>query len=345
MARPAALAQRSAANRKAAGQKTGGVRLGYTPPEFVGPPPGTYDPGLEAQVRQAERGLLDLEEQLRLEGKRGRQDTGQAQNLLRRKITQGRADLARARGYSITDASQADAQLHTSFARDLQDLAQAKERGEQDYQLALTAMQHKYATAAQRQGETSIQQGTNETGTTTASSAVRGANQAYDKQGLDLVHERSLQDLAMQEGRAREDFGTNEQQLQQGLDRELTGSRIQGQRLGQEGHTQFNALHLAALRAAQDRATKVSHGRREEGLYATDVTSQAYYQAHQQNPHILFPTPAAAAGSPAPTAPHPHRPAISGGAAFVPHVHHPVPGGVGLGPARSRPRRPYTRYS
>lgn len=348
MARAAALAKRSAVNRKAAGQKSGGVKLGYTSPEFVGPPPGTFDPGLEAQVRQSERGLLDLIEQEHLAGKRGRQDTRQAQNLLRRKISQGRADLSRSRGYAIQDAGEAGRDLGTSFARDLADLAQAKQRGEEDYNLALTSMQHKYATAAQRQSEAAIQQGTSEAGTTTASGAVRGANQAYDKQGVDLAHTRSLEDFARSEARLREGFGEGQADIARGLDRELTGNAIQGRRLGTEGRTQFKALHLAALRAYQDRLTKISHGKREQALYATDVAAQAYYQAHEKNPHILFPTPAAVGGAAVPPAPQPvhrPRPAIgSGGVAYsTPHTTHPVPV-VGLGPARSRPRRPYTRY-
>lgn len=337
MARAIGLSKRAAVNkRESAGR--GGVKLPYTPPEFIGPPPGTYDPGLEAQVRSSERGLLDLIEQEARSGKRETQDTRQARRLLQRKIDQGRADLRRQRGYDIDDAGDAREQLSTSFKRDLEDLAVAQQRGEEDYRKALVGLQHKYATAAQRQGEASLRQGTAESGTDAASGAVRGANVAFDTAEVDAVRQRQVEDLARREGRLREDFGTSEEELGEGLDRQLDAYGIQGRRMGQEGRTQFNALKLAALRAGQDRATKISHAKREQGIYSTDVAGQAFYQAHQMNPKIVFPTPAAAAG------PRPGRirqPSIGAGLP-APDLRAQPPRTQAVGRAVSR--RPYTRY-
>lgn len=337
MARAADLTNRAAANRKKSGKGSSPAQRPRFP-SFTGPPPGTFDPGLEAQVRSSQRGLLDLEELERLEALRGHQDTGQARRLLQRKLREGRADIGRGREYAQQDFTTADTQLHTTFARDLEELGIAKQRGEEDYQRTLTNLQHKYAETAAVQGEQRIQTGTNDTGTTAASAAVSGANQAFDRQGIDTMHQRGLEDLARREGRIRSDFGTEENLLGQDLGRRLTAYGIQGQRLGEEGRTQFHALSLAALRAKQDRETKLSHARREQGIYSSDVAQQAFYQAHQLNPNIQFPTPSAAtaAGIGAHPRPprQPHPPA--------PHVHDPVPKPPGLGPAMSR--RPYTRY-
>lgn len=352
MARAAGLAKRSEVNRKAAGKPTGGVRLGYNPPEYIGPPAGSVDPGLEAQVRQSERGLYDLIEKTHREGKYEDQDTQQAIRLLKQKIGQQRADIARTKGYARVDAGQAREQLTTSFERDIADLGQAKQRGEEDYNRALTNMQHKYATQAAQQGEASIRQGTSEEASTeTASGAVRAANQGYDKSQVDLEHERHLADIGQQEGRVRENFDVNSGQIDQSLGREMTGLDIQGRRLGLQGRTQFKGLVHAALRADKERATTLSHAKREQALYSTDIASQAFFAAHENNPHILFPTPAATAGPPSParTPGRIRQPGVGVGgpapAVSHPHANAPIARGVGLGPGVSRPRRPYTRYS
>lgn len=349
MARAASLSQASAVNRKKKGQpsspRTGGVNLPNLP-SFNGPPPGTFDPGLEAQVRAAERGLIDLIEKTHLEGHRESVDTRQARRLLERKVDEARADLSRAKGYARQDAGTQQGQLQTNFARDIQDLATAKQNGEEDYNRKLTELQHSYATQAAVQSQASVSQGTHEAGTTAASDAVRAANEGWDRSGLDTANNRFLSANALTEQRAREDFATRSGLVGQGLERQLAGYDIQGHRLGEEAQTQRNKLKLAQLRAGTDRQTSLSHAKREYGLYSTDVASQAYYQAHQNNPHIIFPVPSAAPGVPkppsapgAPGAPH------IGSAIHYPHVGNPVSRAVGLGRGVSRPRRPYTRYS
>lgn len=348
MARAAALSKASAVNRKKAGapsSKRAGVNLPNLP-SFNGPPPGTFDPGLEAQVRAAERGLIDLIEKTHREGGRESVDTQQARRLLERKVQQGHADIQRSRGYAVTDAGQAQGQLQTSFARDLQDLAIAKQNGEEDYQRKLLELQHSYADQAARQGQASVAQGTHETGTTAASDAVRGANERWDRSGVDTAHQRQLDAIALAEGRDTEDFTRQSGLISQDLGRQLTGFGIQDRRLGQEARTQQNKLSLARFRATQDRQTALSHAKREYGIYSTDVAQQAYYQAHQLNPNIIFPVPSAAAGL-APGA-HPAGPAIGRGlpAVHYPATHNPpIDHHVGLSPAVSFRRRPYTRYS
>lgn len=343
MARAASLARKAAVNRKKSGTRS--TKLPNLP-TFNGPPPGTFDPGLEAQVRAAERGLIDLIEKTHREGRRESKDTREARMLLERKVRQGQADIARNRGYALADAGNQRGQLQTSFARDLQDLAIAKQRGQENYEKTLTDMQHRYAQAAAEQSQAQVASGTDDTGTSRASAAVRGANQAYDKAGVDQVHQRAEEDIALQEQRDRENFATQSGLIDEGLQRDLTGYGLQSYRLGKEQQAQRHKLALGVARAHIDRQTQLSHAKREYGIYASDVAQQAYYQAHQMNPHILFPTPSAAA--------HLRRPSVGVGhpllgvgaaRAFIPHTAaKPLARSVGLRPAVSYPRRPYTRY-
>lgn len=321
--------------------RPGGVHLPYRFPGLGLPPPGSFDPGLEAQIRASQRGLIDLIEQTHRESKRTGQDVRQGQRKLGREERRSVSDIGRERGFATEDAAYAQGQLHTSFARDIESLAIARQRGEEDYQRTLVDMQHRYATTAAVQGERSLQQGTAEGGTTSATDAVRTANQAFDRGNVDTGHARSLFDLARSEDQARRDYGTQRGHIQTELERQLGQYDTAGTRLGQDTLTARHQLSLAALRAAQDRATKLSHAKREQTFYQTDVTGQAYFQAHQNNPNILFPTPAAAGGT---SGAHP-----SAGGTFAPHVGHPVYHiGVGTGRAVSYPRRTarraYTRY-
>lgn len=357
MPRAAALSQASAVNRRKAGKKSsgsgsGGVNLPNLP-QFVGPPPGTFDPGLEAEVRAAERGLIDLIEKTRIDGHRESADTRQARILLERKVRQGHADLARRRGYAEQDAGTDRSRLQTSFERDLQDLATAKQQGEEDYQRKLTEVQQQYQTRAAVQQQASVAQGTNESGTEAASQSVRAANEAWDKGILNTQHGRFLAANTLAEQRDREDYARNQGLIGQNLGRDLTGIGIQDYRLGLEGREQKRKLRTDIQRGTADRHRTISHAKREYGIYATDVAQQAYYQAHQLNPNIQFPVPSAAGGGgggPAgsgggPGAPSHHAPAIGVGApVHFPHVHNPVSRGIGLGRSRAYARRPYTRY-
>lgn len=304
----------------------GGAVLGYRFPELAGPPPGTFDPGLESQVRSSQRGLLDLIEKTRLEGKRQHQDVGQKTRELRRSYLQGQGDIRRNRGYAEGDARYAEGQLNTSFARDIEDLGRAKQQGGEAYTRALTDMQHRYAAAAVGQQSQGIQQGTDEAGSNLASQAVRSANQGHDAGELARQHREDEEDIARNEGRDTQDYATQLAHLREQSGQQLAGYGIQARRLGQENRTSGHQLSLAALRASQDRATALSHAKREQGIYQTDVTQQEYFAAHQSNPNVLFPVPAAAAGA----LPH------------LPHAHAPALPRTGLGRAVSYPRRrPY----
>ena len=295
-----------------ASKRGGGTDLGYDFLSWNGPPPGTYDPGIYAQVRSGQRGLLDLIEQQEREEKRQGQDVGQKTRELRLGNRQGHEDIGRQRGYTQADNAYQLGRLGIDFTRDITDLSTARLRGEENYARTLTDLQHRYGSAAERQVQDAVQQGTAEAGTAEASAAVRGANQRYDKSGIDLSHARDLEDLASREGRIREDYGSNVGRAGDLLARALGGYDTQGNRLTQDTKRGVNALHLAALRSKQDRTTKLSNTKREQGIYEQDAAQQAYFQAHQLNPSIVFPGGAPSGARTGGPNTHPTPPAIGG---------------------------------
>jgi hypothetical protein len=313
------------------------AKLGYTPPEFQGPPPGSFDPGLEAQVRASERGLLDLIKKTQEEQHRQGIDVGQKKRVELRELQRRLGDVQRSRGYAVSDNAYQQQQLGINFTRDLQDLGTARQRGQQDYERTLSDLQHRYSTAAQTQQERSVQAGTDEAGTAGAAAAVRAGNLVHERAPLDLSHQRAGQSLDLQEQRDRQNFGTASGRLAEGLARQQTAFGLEAGRSQQDTHTSLHALSLAAQRATTDRYNKLSQAKREQAIYSTDVAQQAYYQAHQNNPHILFPGGAPGGGG--------FNGSAHGNPA-APHVYNAVPL-VGLSSAKSFPptgRRPYTRY-
>jgi hypothetical protein len=270
-------------------KRQGGVTLPYTPIGFNAPPAGTYNPQIQQEVERSRRGIDDLLEKLELEGKRTHQDTAQK----RREIALGRrqsvSDQRRQLGYDQADLGYHLGQLGINFTRSLGDLGTAKLRGQEDYSRTLTNLQHEYGARAEQQTQNAIQAGTNDLGTSTASSAVRAANQGHDKANIDLSHQRSEEDFATREGRLREDYAGDVARSQEGFGRQQTAAGININRAGDAATRQQHALSLAALRAAQERATKASHAEREQGIYETNAGEDAYYEAHQLHPNVQFP--------------------------------------------------------
>lgn len=336
--------------------------LGFDFPEFAGPPPGSYDPGIKAQVEQAQAGLLDLIEEQERKAHREGIDSRQTNRLLHRNLAQGLQDTRRSREYARADAANNETGYRTSFERDLQDLSTARQQGGEDYEKALTQMQQKYANQASVQAQSRVSTGTNEAGTTAASQAVDAANQAYDKGGVDQAHQRDEAALDTREGRDKENLTRQLDLTQEGLGRQLVEAAIRGHRLRQDTKAKKAQVALGVHRNTADRATELSRATREELSYQQHEAEQAYYQAHQNNPKIIFPSEA---NAPTPSRPRVPKPSIAPAVAapvpavtrnaplgaptnHQPHVANPVALTAHRTPGRSYPlgvgRRPYTRF-
>lgn len=210
------------------------------------PPPGTSDPGLQAQVRGGRRGLKDLRFDTRKAGRRETADFAIAQQ-----------ELGMRQGGVSRD-----------FQRDLYDLAVAEQRGTEDHMRALDALNRRYGQLAVTQSEQQSVGGASRGGAPAAAAAARTANQAFEQAPIDLSYQRRMQDIGLNRSRLGEDVNTS-----------LT-------RLGLAGTELANTFR----RGGYDRATKLSRAAREQSFFEQDTREQAYFQAHQFDPTIQFPS-------------------------------------------------------
>lgn len=296
---------------------------------LLGPPIGTYDPALNYKLRTSRLGLKDLLEDTRKEGRRARADLATEKFLARQDFGRSSSDLGRERELGLEDYGReferGSEDLNTSFTRDLQELAVARQRGEEDYQRTLGDMQRRYAALGQQQQGAAIAAGVGGQGTTAAGAAVRGANLTLDKSDIDLRQGRLRADLAEREGYLRGDYGTETSRLGEDFGRE-TGRLeeefgINTERLGQDFRQGMRLRNLDFKRGAQDRREGESRAKRNQLLYEPTAIEQMYYQARQSNPSIRFPKPAGTPGGRGggnrgnrPQQPRPNRPGPAPGA-------------------------------
>lgn len=267
--------------RKKPGQGGGGGKGGQGKGErdlsglggYARPPLGTYDPGLDAQVRASRRGLLDLRFDTKVATKRRRRDFGTQRMLTMRDFQRDTQDI----GFRRSD-------VETDFSRDLYDLAVNEQRGTEDYQRALGALDRRYGILAEQQAE---QQAVAQVrgGAAQQAAQKRAANQLYERTPIDIGYQRQTADIGLRRGR----LGENRQTALQRLG-------ISEGRLGQDLTSRLGLMGLENRRTKFDARHKLSRAKREQGFYEQDVTQQAYFQAHQFDPSIKFPSIAPLAG-------------------------------------------------
>lgn len=280
-------------------------------PAPVGPPPGSFDPGLEYQAEAADRGLSQLEQDTERADRLSERDLEIALNQAQRGAHRGMQDLRRSRnrgemdiglrlsrGLSDADLRRGDAS--TSFARDMADLATAEERGGEDHARALASLQRKYDTMAGQQGEAAASAGYTRGGFAQQSAEKRAGNQAFERAPIDTALQRQQADIGLRRGREGEDLArqmlginTDVSRLQQdtGIDTTRLGedfSRAK-RRTRQDLTTQTTALQRQQARDARTRALELSRATLENSAYQTATTQQEFFQAHQSDPHIKFP--------------------------------------------------------
>lgn len=250
---------------------------------------GSYNPERDYQVQSGSEGLNDLLEEIGTKRQIGQRNTAQKRREINRSYQQTVGDQKRELGYDQSDLGYKLGQLGINFGRSIEDLSVAKQRGGEDYDRTLTNMQHEYGARAEQQSQNAIQQGTDEAGTTTASSAVRGANQAYDKGNVDLSHQRSEEDLGRQQGRVEQDYATDVAHANEGFGRQQTQEGINVARAGQGATTAQHNLTHSWLDTLNEYATKGSHATRTQEGYETAAGEAAAYEASKLHPGIHFP--------------------------------------------------------
>lgn len=253
------------------------------------PPPGWYDPGLDAQAAAANRGVLDLGQDVQTGNLRDTVDYGLGRDSILRGQTRGLEDLGSQRSQLDTGYGRNVADVNQGFDRGSQDLGTARTRAEQDYQRNVGELTRRYGqlgtSQRQQQGRAGVMRG----GAMLQAAAKRDANQAYDQQPLDTGYQRFGQDNAQSLSRLTENRDTSLGRL--GQDHQ-TGIGMLDRATGRLNEDTSLGLGDLALKMAppdasnpfggrsfQDRTTTLTRGQRENQFFGQDVGAARFYQA------------------------------------------------------------------
>jgi hypothetical protein len=193
------LSERQAKIRAVAKPKK---RRGFTPFRApTSPPPGTYDPTLDASVRASGRGLNDLNQDTERDNSRSLTDYVTGQNRIDQNT-----------GYSLAD------------------LLRGSTRETADYGTQTAGLQRQFQNLASSQADQANAAGVSSSGWAAQAARKRQANEALAQQGLDTAHSRSLEDSGINVGRTN--TGADQQRAdltlgyqRGGEDRQTTATR------------------------------------------------------------------------------------------------------------------------
>jgi hypothetical protein len=197
------------------------------------PPTGSFDPALDAQRRAATRGLGDTVADIGTANTRDTVDYGLNRDDILRAQTRGLADLTTSRDRGYGDVDRQVSVLHRGF----QTLA-----GQQRQQFQAHGLGY---------GGAALQ-----------AAAKRQANEAFDRQPLDVARRRIGEDFTRGSGRLNEDTG-----LQLG-------------RLALD-YAPPDATNPLGGRRFQDRATQLTRAQREDTAFGLDTGAEKIFQATQ----------------------------------------------------------------
>jgi hypothetical protein len=243
------------------------------------PPPGYYDPAIDASVGQANRGLYDLGQDISRNATRLSDDYGQG--VARTGLTYGRgvADIERSYGRGQQDVGLQRGDLQTQAGYSAEDDARARSRLDQDRSQALEQVARRYATLATTQRQAAQGSGVAAGGFFGAAKGARDLNAGLDRAPIEQAYARNVEDLntgqarrgtALQtalgrldlsEGRGAEDYGL------------ATGRALEDRDLSLADATKDYG------RGTQDLATQLGRGIRENVFYGQDALRSAYAQA------------------------------------------------------------------
>jgi len=159
----------------------------YPAPAAPRPPAGYYDPALDAQLGQSGRGLGDLRQDVELQDARAAQD----------------------------------------YTFGMEGLGRDRDRGYQDIDRQVAVLQRGYQQLARRQGEGNRLAGVMSPGMLAKQMQIRAANQAFERQPLDVARTRFGEDYNVGVGRLGVDYARG------GVDRQTGLTRAERE------HTQF----------------------------------------------------------------------------------------------------------
>jgi hypothetical protein len=224
------------------GGQQGGGGGGQAP---LGPPPGTYDPQLDASLRASERGLRDFIFDTRRTGGRSLEDYELAREDATINRGRGREDLATAISRGADDYRLGKYDIESEYGRSMEDVTRNRDRGmadigtargdvRGDFDRQLAVLNRQYGNLALGQAQNIRQSGTALGGAGEQARAKRADNLAFDKAPLDTSLGRALRDLDLSQSRLGEDFTTSTGRLGENKYRAMYGLGQNATRLGED---------------------------------------------------------------------------------------------------------------
>ncbi len=245
------------------------------------PPPGTYDPSLDAALRASQRGLADLTEDVSTANQRGLYDYGIAREDIARNASRSVADLELNRGELERGYGRNLEDVNLRQERGLADLGQSRTRGTEDYNRNVALLQRSFQQLGARQAQNAQAMGVVRGGAVLQAAARRAENQGIEQQGMNTNFNRFLQDNATTGTRLQQDtqrtlgrLGENRQAGLQRLD-------VAGARTAENRDLSLGRLALAGQRESSDRTTQLGRAQREQTAFGLDTNRQILAQAAQ----------------------------------------------------------------
>lgn len=190
-------------------------------PETVEPPYLSFDPAIEAQRREAKRGLEDTEADVTTKQHFATTDLHQALRKIHRDTVRSRQDINRS-------ATRAERKLGYQEA----DTQTNARRRQEDFNSALSNIARNFGQLGHRQAEAASAGGVLDQGTLAAGGAARAQNQALAEAPIHTAQGRAGEDLTTALGRigtARTEAATDQQtglaRLKQNRDFEREGAK------------------------------------------------------------------------------------------------------------------------
>lgn len=242
------------------------ARKGFTP--FVAPtepPPGTYDPSIDAQVRATGRGYEDLSADTGIQNSRAQDDFLLQQGELQRQLDR-----------ALADAGTARTRGHEDFSTLLSQIGVGRAREGQNYGANVADLQRAYDIRGGQQAEAATAAGVASGGALQQALEKRLANQAHDRAPMDISHQRAGEDFTQQQTQAQTQENRSVADYQQ-----LVGADGKGGRLNEDFQSQLGQLGLGLTRGNEDRANALTRAGRENDQFGLDATAQKWYQSSQ----------------------------------------------------------------
>lgn len=256
-----------------AGGGTGGFQIPLRPP------PGTYDPALDAQERAANRGYGDLQADTIRLGGRAATDYELGKGDIVRNWQEGVEDLGRYGERARVGYGEQRSDIERGRDRGLADLLMARTRGEEDYGLATTELGRQFRVLGNNQGQAARAAGVAQGGALAQAMGKRRVNQAREQGGLDLANRRFMEENDLSRNRLTEDSETSLGRLgaREGWlgEDEATG----WERLSGAATRGLGALGLGFERGEEDRTTALERAGRENVQFGRDIGAQRWYES------------------------------------------------------------------